>query len=164
MNTKIRRADRAITDVKEIEKIVSKAKILHLGLIDEGYPYIIPLHYGYEYDKERNIYIFYMHSAKTGHKLNLISKNPNVCIELETDVKLISGGEVPCEYSSFYSSYVGKGTGFIVESNDEKSHALKLLMKNQTNKEFIFTEQMLSSITVIKVKIYQYTAKAKNNL
>ena len=43
-------------------------------------PYIVPLHYGYEYTE--GILIFYMHCAKEGHKLDLIRSNPNVCIEV----------------------------------------------------------------------------------
>ena len=37
-----------------------------------------------------------MHCAKEGHKLDLIRSNPNVCIEVESDVELISGGDVAC--------------------------------------------------------------------
>ena len=33
------RKDREITDESEILDLVSKAKILHLGLIDDDYPY-----------------------------------------------------------------------------------------------------------------------------
>ena len=44
----LRRYDREITNLNEIEKILEKAEILHLGLLDEGYPYVVPLHYGYE--------------------------------------------------------------------------------------------------------------------
>ena len=44
----IKRKDREITDKKEIQEIIKKAKILHLGLIDDNYPYIVPLHYGFD--------------------------------------------------------------------------------------------------------------------
>lgn len=57
----MRRKDHEVTDINEILKIVDKAKILHLGLFDGEYPYIVPLHYGYEY-KNGNL-IFYMHCA-----------------------------------------------------------------------------------------------------
>lgn len=75
-----------------------KAKVLHLALFDADYPYIVPLHYGYEYTE--GILIFYMHCAKEGHKLDLIRSNPNVCIEVESDVELISGREVACKYGA----------------------------------------------------------------
>lgn len=53
----MRRRDREVTDIDEILRIVDKAKILHLGLFDTDYPYIVPLHYGYEY-RDGNL-IFY---------------------------------------------------------------------------------------------------------
>ena len=43
----MRRKDREVTDIQEILHIVDEAKILHLGLMDEGYPYIVPMHYGH---------------------------------------------------------------------------------------------------------------------
>ena len=49
MDKEIRRKDRAVTDINKITKIIDEAKILHLGLIDKGFPHIVPLHYGYDY-------------------------------------------------------------------------------------------------------------------
>ena len=92
----MRRKDREVTNIIEILQIIEKAKVLHLALFDADYPYIVPLHYGYEYTE--GILIFYMHCAKEGHKLDLIRSNPNVCIEVESDVELISGGDVACKY------------------------------------------------------------------
>ena len=94
----MRRKDREVTNIIEILQIVEKAKVLHLALFDADYPYIVPLHYGYEYTE--GILIFYMHCAKEGHKLDLIRSNPNVCIEVESDVELISGGDVACKYGT----------------------------------------------------------------
>ena len=91
----MRRKDREVTNIIEILQIIEKAKVLHLALFDADYPYIVPLHYGYEYTE--GILIFYMHCAKEGHKLDLIRSNPNVCIEVECDVELISGGDVACQ-------------------------------------------------------------------
>ena len=48
-------------------QIVEKAKILHLGLFDSEYPYVLPLHYGYEYVD--GSLVFYLHSAKEGHTM-----------------------------------------------------------------------------------------------
>ena len=72
----MRRKDREVTNIIEILQIIEKAKVLHLALFDADYPYIVPLHYGYEY--KEGILIFYMHCAKEGHKLDLIRSNPNV--------------------------------------------------------------------------------------
>ena len=83
----MRRSDREVTDIDQIMEIVDQAKILHLGMFAEGYPYVVPLHYGYEY--ENGVLTFYLHSAGEGRKMDLIRANPNVCVELEANVELV---------------------------------------------------------------------------
>ena len=41
----MRRAECEVTDIGEILGIVSRAKILRLGLFDGEFPYVVPLHY-----------------------------------------------------------------------------------------------------------------------
>ena len=157
----MRRKDREIKELQEILRIIDKAKILHLGLFDGDYPYIVPLHYGYAYEEDTQELMFYMHGAKEGHKLDLIKMNPNACIELECDIEPVSGGEIPCRYGSAYASVFGKGQVEIVEDVPEKVKGLKLLMKNQTGREFEIDERMASSVSVIKVSVSEFTAKSR---
>ena len=157
----MRRKDREVTDIREILQIVGKAKILHLGLLDGDHPYIVPLHFGYEYAEDTHELTFYMHGAPEGHKLDLIRKNPNACLELECDIELVSGGDNPCKYGSAYASVIGKGRAEIVEDVPEKIKGLKLLMKNQTGRDFEIDERMTASVAVIRVRLDGFTAKAR---
>lgn len=155
----MRRKDREITRIEDILSIVERAKVLRLGLFDDNFPYIVPLHFGYEYAEGK--LIFYMHSAKEGHKLDLIRRNQNVCIELDCDTELISGGDIPCSYSSSFASLIGRGLAEIVDDEQEKVRGLYLLMKNQTGREYEITTQMASAVTVIKVVVCDFSAKSK---
>lgn len=155
----MRRKEREVTGRDEVLKIIKKTKVLHLGLFDGPYPYVVPLHYGYEY--QNGLLIFYMHSAKEGHKLDLIRQNPRVCITLETDITPISGGEIPCMYGSSFASVIGKGIAQLVEKPQEKIHGLSLLMLNQTGKKFDINENMAATVEVIKVVVKDFTAKAR---
>jgi len=155
----MRRKDREVTNIDDILCVVGKANILHLGLFDDGYPYIVPLHFGYEFAKER--FVFYMHSAREGHKLDLIRANPNVCVQLECDVDLVSGGDVPCKYGSTFASLIGRGQAEILTDCQEKCYALSLLMRHQTGKEFAITDQMASTVEIIKVVVFSFTAKSR---
>lgn len=83
-----------LSPVYKVLDIVGRAKVLRMGLFDEEYPYIVSLHYGYEY-KDGEL-IFYAHGAREGHKIDLIHANPNTCIELESDMEMISGEDIPC--------------------------------------------------------------------
>ncbi len=155
----MRRKDREIREIDDILAIINRAQVLRLALIDDDFPYIVPLHYGYEY--KNGVLVFYMHSATEGHKLDLISRNPNVCVELDCDTELIDGGEVPCKYSSVYASVIARGKAELVDNEIEKIHGLKLLMLNQTGQIFDFNREMAESVAVIKVVAEKITAKAR---
>lgn len=155
----MRRTDREIKELSEIIGIVEQAKILRMGLFDGEYPYIVPLHYGYEYVDGR--LIFYTHGAKEGHKIDLICVNPNVCIELECDMEIVSGGEVPCKYGAYYASVIGRGTVELVEDVEEKIRGLNLLMKNQVGREFSISAQMAQAVQVMKITIGDFSAKSR---
>lgn len=47
----MRRKDREITDIDKIETIIASARYMHLGMFDGEFPYIVPLHYGYQMEK-----------------------------------------------------------------------------------------------------------------
>ena len=148
----MRRKDREITDMQQILSIIDKCKILRLGLFDKDYPYVVPLHYGYEYEENR--LVFYMHSATEGHKLALIADNPRVCVELDCDAELISGGEIPCMYGSTFASVIGRGVAEIIKG-------LSLLMKHQTDRDFAITVEMAATVAVIRVTLTDFTAKSR---
>ena len=155
----MRRKDREVTNIDEIMQIVESAKILHLGLFDSEYPYVVPLHYGYEYTG--GSLVFYLHSAKEGHKLDLVRANPHVCVELECDVELVSGGDIPCKYGAAFASVIGRGRATVIKDVQEIIKGLSLLMKNQIGQEFIINDQMASTVEVIKVIVDEFTAKSR---
>ena len=155
----MRRKDREVTDIQQILHIIGKCNILRLGLFDGEYPYIVPLHYGFEYAENR--LVFYMHSAKEGHKLELIADNPRVCVELDGEAELISGGEVPCMYGSSFASVMGRGTAEIVKKKKKKIKGLSLLMKHQINRDFTISGEMAATVAVIRVTLNEFTAKSK---
>ena len=155
----MRRTDREVKDINEIRQILDEAKILRLGLFDGDYPYVVPLHYGYEL--EDGVLTFYIHGAKEGHKIDLINANPAACVELDCDVELISGGDVACGYGSTFSSVIARGKAEIVTDPEEKVKGLKVLMRHQTGREFEMNEKMAAAVAVIKFTSTDFTAKAR---
>ena len=155
----MRRKDREVTDKKEIEAILAEAKILHLGLNDGGCPYVVPLHYGYEFEAGK--LTLWMHSAKEGYKLDLIRKDPHVCAQIDCRVEAVSGGDIPCKYGSLFASVIGRGTAEILEDEEEKIRGLQILMKHQTGRDFEFSPEMAAGVEVIRVRIAELSAKAR---
>ena len=157
----MRRKDREVTDIRQIESIIEKAKVVHIGMIDDGVPYVVPMQYGYVFTDR--VLTLYLHSAQEGRKIGCIKKNPNVFIELETDITLISGGDIPCKYSSAYASVMGDGTAEIVEDPKGKVFGLESIMKTQTGKAFTVSEEMAAAVSVIKISVPRVTAKSRSS-
>lgn len=152
----MRRKDREVTDINDLLSIVEECRICHLGLIDDKGMYIVPLNYGYEYINQRlNLYF---HSAHVGRKIDAIINNPNVCIEMDCDHRLIEG-EKACDYSLGFKSIIGNGKASIVSDYNEKLKGLSLLMKHETQREFEFDEKMVNQVSVIKVEVNEFTGK-----
>ncbi len=153
----MRRKDREITDLQEIENIIAKARYMHLGMFDGQYPYVVPLHYGYRI-KEGSI-LFYAHCAKEGHKLDCLRKNNCVFVEIDCGESLKIVDE-PCRCGALYASVMGQGKAVEVEDSREKCTALEALMKTQTGKECKIDSRMAESVAVIKIEVGNFSAKA----
>ena len=155
----MRRTDREVTDNRQIQSIIEQAKVVHIGMIDNDRPYVVPMQYGFVFaDGQLTLYV---HCAKEGRKLDVIKKNPRVFIELETEAAIISGGDIPCKYGSEYASVMGDGTVVVVEDVAEKIFGLQLLMKTQTGRDFDISEQMTKSVTVLRIDVPHVTAKSR---
>ena len=152
----MRRRDREVTDFNEIIHILDSGKVLHLGLVDQGKPYIVPMNYGYVFEDGK--LVFYVHGALKGRKLDIIRDNPDCCVQIECDVQLFKG-RVACQYGCSYYSLDGFGTAKIVEVSQEKMKAMSALMKTQTGKDFEFNEQLVSIVSVMRIECDYYTAK-----
>ena len=85
----MRRRDREVTELNEIIHILDSGKVLHLGLVDQGKPYIVPVNYGYVMENDK--LVFYVHGALEGRKLDIIRNNSDCCVQIECDVQPFSG-------------------------------------------------------------------------
>lgn len=155
----MRRRDREVTDTAAIRAILDKAQVVHLAMIDGDRPYVVPLHYGYSLIDGR--LTLYLHSAKEGRKLDVLQKNGRVAFVLETDVSLVSGGDLPCKYGAAYASVMGEGRATILTDPVEKTDALTMLMKTQTGRNFYITEAMTDTVAVLRIDVEAFTAKAR---
>lgn len=154
----MRRKDREITAIDEIERIISSARYLHLGMIDGEFPYIVPLHYVYRMDGGK--LTFYVHCANEGHKLDCIKQNAHVFVEIDNGESLTLS-EIPCKCGAIYESVMCCGKAVIVDNAREKCQALELFMKFQTGRSFVIDEKMAAAVTVIRIDVESYTAKAR---
>ena len=150
------RREREITDNEKITEILEKENIVHIGLVNDDEPYVVPMNYGFTMEDGK--LTLYLHGATEGKKLDLMRANPKVFFSIESDVTPFSGS-VACQYGTSYSSVMGKGIAEILENPEDKMTGLSIFMKSQTNLDFEFNERMVSAVAVIKIDITEYTAK-----
>jgi len=148
----MRRKDKEITDIKEIEEIIKKADCCRIGLVDNDEPYVVPVCFGYERKA------LYFHGALEGRKVELIKKNNQVCFEIDTDAEVVKA-ETSCGWTMRYRSVIGVGRAYILESDEEKCHGLRLIMKHYSGDEFSFPKPKLDKTLVVKVDIRSITGK-----
>ena len=60
----------------EIEKVLETTRFGHLACSADDIPYVVPIHYAY---KKPDLYIY----TTEGKKVDMISQNPNVCVQVE---------------------------------------------------------------------------------
>ena len=154
----MRRKDREITHIHTILDLVSECKVCRLAMTDDGVPYIVPLNYGYEYAD--GALTFYFHSAKEGRKLEILKKNPTVCLELDGRGELVEDAN-PCAYGYTFASLIGTGNVEFIEDTEEKIYALNRIMKHQAGIEAPFTASMADAVCLYKMTTNDFTCKIR---
>lgn len=154
----MRRKDRELTSKTDIEAVLKKAFVCHLGLADGDQPYVVPMNYGYE---DGHIYL---HGASAGRKLDIIRNNNKVCFEMETfQSEIIRSGDQPCDWGTSFRSVIGFGTAELLETSEEKSRALNIILKAHDDRDHTFPDAMLKKTAVIDITISEMTGKRAND-
>lgn len=148
----MRRKEKAVTDPHAIEAIIAKATVCRLAMCDQSTPYVVPLCFGYQNN------VFYFHSANQGRKLDVLNANPNVCVEIETDITL-KPGDKPCNWGMGFDSVIAFGTARQVSDPEEKRQALDAIMDHYGNGPWAYSDKALAATIVIRVDVDQMTAK-----
>ena len=149
--------DKAIRDIinfSEIENIIKRAKVCHVGMVDGNSPYVLGFNYGYQ---NRTIYL---HCAKEGKKIDILRNNNNVCVEFDTDHDYFFRHEhVACSWRMRYRSVIVFGKAIFVEKYEEKIEGLKIFMNHYSDKNFDFSPPSVDNIEIIKIIIEQATGR-----
>ena len=155
----MRRKDRQVTNINEIEKILLQCKTCHVAMVDEGTPYVVPLSYGYKIIDGKTLEL-YFHSALEGRKIDIIKKNNKVCFEMAYEGEP-EHAETPCNYGYYYASVIGYGNVVFIDNIDKKCEALSIMFEHQFGKEVTFTANQVENICVFKIISSDFTGKRR---
>lgn len=153
----MRRQDRRITDPVVIRAVLDKCRTLHLGLVEDGRAYIVPLNYGWT--EENGRYTLYAHSAAEGRKIDLIRGGADVGFEMETGVEYFDA-DTACGWGNRYESIIGEGRATLLESPEEKRQALTAIMAHYSaRKDYTFEDAMVDLVQVIQIDVTALSCK-----
>ena len=106
--------------LQEMTEVLKSAEVGRIALSDSSKPYIVPLNFLYQTGK------IAFHCALDGKKLDIISKNPNYCFEVDKFM-----GEVSYHYDSLchldFDSVLVFGKARIENDEDLKLHFFEKL-------------------------------------
>ena len=152
----MKKQDRQISDSGEIAEILQKGRYTVIAMCRDNEPYIVTLSYGY--DKAGNA--LYFHTAKSGLKLDFISRNPEVCAAVIDDK-----GYIMNECAHEYRSVVLNGRMSIVDKLEEKKHGMEILLKHLEDTPGIMKEKhfmndnIYENFVILKLDITDITGK-----
>jgi nitroimidazol reductase NimA-like FMN-containing flavoprotein (pyridoxamine 5'-phosphate oxidase superfamily) len=149
----MRRTEKAITDKDEILEILSSEKVCRIALSDDLMPYVVPVNYGYENNA------LYIHSAKSGKKIEIIEKNDAICFEIEKDVEIVPADNA-CTWTTRYVSVIGCGRAELLLDHGSVTDALEVIMRQQSGREgWSYGQSQLKNVVIIKINIDSISGK-----
>ncbi len=149
----MRRGEKKITYRTEIDDIINKSDVCRIAFANDNIPYVIPVSYGYD---GKSIFV---HTAKTGRKIEFIEKNNLICFEFDVDLKTIDHETIPCKWTSAYKSVIGYGKMIELVDFEEQENAINQIMMHYSGKEWKFDEKMLKSVKLWKIRIEEVSGK-----
>lgn len=150
----MRRADRAVTDQKEIVQIMERCTVLRLAINTGGAPYILPVNFGMEPDGMT----LYIHGAREGSKYGWIERDNRIGFEMDLCHGLVVD-EQDHSCSVDYESVVGWGVITELTEEQEKIHALRMLMKHYRQEDFPVNMGPMPRTRILRINVQEKTAK-----
>lgn len=147
--------NKMISDSGLIKEIIDKCQVCNLGMVDtQGKPYVLPFNFGFEDE------VIYLHSAREGHKIDILKNNPEVCVSFSTDHQLFHRHEpMACSYGMKYRSVLAFGKVVFIEDYDEKVRILNIFMRKYAGREFPFNAPAVNNVLIYKVEIARIEGK-----
>lgn len=156
----MRRSEREIKGRAELLALLEKSQIMHLGLIDEGKPYVVPLHFGWA--EEAGELMLYFHCAPEGRKIDCIRKNPACFITVTGDTRVIRNAEA-CSWTAAFESLMMEGEAEMLVSDGEKKLGLNALMRHYGfDGEPDYSARAMGITAVCRIRVKSVSGKRRD--
>lgn len=136
--------------LEQKEAIINKCEVCSVAMVDENNePYVLPFNFAYQNQT------LYLHSAPEGRKIDVLKRNPDVCVSFSSDYQLYHQNErVACSYSMKYKSVLLHGKVNFIDDLDRKKEILNLIMEKYTSKsDFGYSMPALKNVTIMEIPV-----------
>lgn len=145
-------------DQETIYQILDEALICHVGFVENGQPYVIPINFARVDDT------VVLHGAKASRLLKHIEAGNPVCVEATIVDGLVLARSV-FHHSVNYRSVVLFGTGYAIEDEAEKMSALRAvtehLIPGRWDEARLPNQKEMNATRVVAIKIDEASAKVR---
>ena len=158
----MRRKEKAITELTDIESIIRSSSYFTLGLADNDEAYMVPLDFGYESDG-RELGAVYFHCARAGRKLDLLRANPQVSLLFVASGHALideGDGSLACTLNTDYRSVMARGEARVIEDEAEKLTAMRAVLRQHGCEHLPVDPDNLGKTTLVRVDLKQAVGKA----
>jgi nitroimidazol reductase NimA-like FMN-containing flavoprotein (pyridoxamine 5'-phosphate oxidase superfamily) len=156
----MRRKEREISNITEIESIISGADVCRVAFANGDTPYIVTMNFGYSGGKNPELFF---HCATTGRKIDMMKENNYVCFEFDTGHEIYKG-EKGCDWGMKFSSVVGYGRLYVVEEDTERRAGLGHIMNHYGGSGlYLYDDKVLARTMILRLDISEMTGKSKQN-
>lgn len=149
----MRRLDKEITNRHEIDEILHTCQVCHVAFAVDNEPYVVPLSFGYDNES------IYLHTARSGKKIEYLEANNKVCFELEHNVQLQTDKTNVCKCTFLFESIIGYGR--IVELTDpvEKEQGLHHIVTHYSGANQELKPMVQANVRVWRIAIDSISGK-----
>lgn len=149
----MRRIKNKMNEKRSLELISQSSEAtLSTISVDNGYPYNTVVNYVYLNDK------IYIHSASSGHKIDNINHNQNVCFSVYGNVVIDEA-----HFTTKYESVVVFGQAKVIEASREVLYAfIEKYSPNFKSQGYSYVDHTQDSPVLIEIKIEHISGKERN--
>jgi nitroimidazol reductase NimA-like FMN-containing flavoprotein (pyridoxamine 5'-phosphate oxidase superfamily) len=155
MKTELRRKERAMKTLRELENLLERMPVGRLAVTTEDGPYIIAVNYLF-FDGS-----IYFHSGLAGRKIDAMRADSRVCFMVDEIGPQVLW-EQGCGISQIYKSVICFGKAEFVEGQDEKRRILGNMVQKYVPSCYAFSpmkDQNIIKTAVIRIVIESISGK-----
>lgn len=141
--------------------MLDRMDTIYLGINEGPAPYVVPLNFGYEFGESL---IFYFHCAHEGHKLELLARDPHVCVTATQFVSYAHGSIKGHLHD--YRSVIARGVAERIDplkepAAFERAHQLLLVHNHRDISQVHTTAMRFIELWRVVCPAQDVTAKAE---